>query len=84
VLPPKSPKLNASVERAQGTHTEEFYEVKDCPWTVAELNGMPRRWEHTYNCIRPRQSLGQKTPFRFLKDSGIIPVKNPSVSSHTY
>ena len=26
VLPPRSPKLNGSVERAQRTHTEEFYE----------------------------------------------------------
>ena len=31
VLPPKSPKLNGCVERAQRTHTEEFYEVNDCP-----------------------------------------------------
>ena len=27
VLPPKSPKLNGHVERANRTHTEEFYEV---------------------------------------------------------
>ena len=27
VLPPRSPKLNECVERAQRTHTEEFYEV---------------------------------------------------------
>jgi len=26
VLPPRSPKLNGHVERAQRTHTEEFYE----------------------------------------------------------
>ena len=26
-LPPRSPKLNGAVERAQRTHTEEFYEV---------------------------------------------------------
>ena len=29
VLPPRSPKLNGCVERAQRTHTEEFYEVND-------------------------------------------------------
>jgi len=33
VLPPKSPKLNGCVERAQRTHTEEFYEVSECSWT---------------------------------------------------
>jgi len=38
VLPPRSPKLNGSVERAQRTHTEEFYEVWDLPWTVGPLN----------------------------------------------
>ena len=31
VLPPRSPKLNGAVERAQRTHTEEFYEVNDFP-----------------------------------------------------
>jgi putative transposase len=31
VLPPRSPKLHGSVERANRTHTEEFYEVTDAP-----------------------------------------------------
>ena len=31
VLPPRSPKLNGCVERAQRTHTEEFYEVTPLP-----------------------------------------------------
>jgi hypothetical protein len=32
VLPPRSPKLNGAVERAQRSHTEEFYTVRasDC------------------------------------------------------
>jgi putative transposase len=29
VLPPRSPKLHAAVERANRTHTEEFYEITD-------------------------------------------------------
>jgi len=29
VLPPRSPKLNGQVERANRTHTEEFYEVEE-------------------------------------------------------
>lgn len=29
VLPPRTPKLNGHVERAQRTHTEEFYEVTE-------------------------------------------------------
>src|SRR6266508_1281913 len=36
-LPPRSPKLNGAVERAQRTHTEEFYECSFAAPTVAEL-----------------------------------------------
>lgn len=83
-MPTRSPKLNGCVERANRTHTEEFYEVYDCPWTVSELNEQLIRWEHTYNCIRPRQSLGQKTPLQFLKGSGIINTNYPSALSHMW
>jgi len=38
VLPPRSPKLNGHVERAQRTHTEEFYEVTDTDFNILELN----------------------------------------------
>ena len=37
-LPPRSPKLNGHVERAQRTHTEEFSEVTDCCFEIPELN----------------------------------------------
>lgn len=83
VLPPKSPKLNGSVQRAQRTHTEEFYEVHDCPWTVDEINKDLLHWEWTYNCIRPHQALGYRTPLQFLKTKGIIRIRYPSnVPSH--
>jgi putative transposase len=78
VLPPKSPKLNGSVERAQRTHTEEFYEVYECSWTVPELNQELRQWERIYNCVRPHQALGYKTPLQFLKDNGIVDATYPS------
>ena len=81
VLPPRSPKLNGSVERAQRTHTEEFYQVYDCPWTVAELNTELKNWEYTYNCLRPHQALHYKTPLQFLKDNGIV-VNYPPPQSH--
>jgi putative transposase len=81
VLPPRSPKLNGSVERAQRTHTEEFYQVYDCPWTVAELNTELKNWEYTYNCLRPHQALKYKTPLQFLKDNGIV-VTYPPPQSH--
>lgn len=67
VLPPRSPKLNGHVERAQRTHTEEFYEVYDLSWTVNELNEQLREWERVYNEVRPHQSLGYLTPAQWLE-----------------
>jgi putative transposase len=37
VLPPRSPKLNGAVERANRTHTEEFYQVTLCPLEMKKL-----------------------------------------------
>ena len=48
VLPPHSPKLNGHVERAQPTHTEEFYELTGTAFDLAELNKALRKWEHIY------------------------------------
>lgn len=69
VLPPRSPKLNGHVERAQRTHTEEFYELYDGDVDIGPLNQALRVWERTYNTIRPHQSLGYLTPERFLLQS---------------
>lgn len=66
VLPPRSPKLNGAVERAQRTHTEEFYEVTPCSWQVAPLNQELIGWERIYNTVRPHQSLGYRTPQQFV------------------
>ena len=67
VLPPRSPKLNGAVERAQRTHTEEFYEVNDFPLEIAPLNQQLRLWKLTYNTVRPHQALGYLTPQQFLR-----------------
>jgi putative transposase len=67
VLPPKSPKLNAHVERSHRTHNEEFYQVQADSVEVARLNQQLRRWEHTYNHVRPHQSLAYLTPLEFLR-----------------
>ena len=45
VLPPRSPKLNGHVERAQRTHTEEFYEVTNTSFEIVELNKALLEWE---------------------------------------
>lgn len=66
VLPPRSPKLNGCVERAQRTHTEEFYEITDFSLDMVTLNQELLVWEHTYNTVRPHQALGYLTPHQFV------------------
>lgn len=66
VLPPRSPKLNGCVERANRTHAEEFYEVTDFSLDIPTLNQELLAWEHTYNTVRPHQALGYLTPFQFI------------------
>jgi len=68
VLPPRSPKLNGAVERAHRTHNEEFYQVIPESWSVPALNRQLQAWERTYNCVRPHQALGYRTPQQFLTD----------------
>ena len=70
-LPPRSPKLNGAVERANRTHTEEFYEVTDAEATLAGLRPALLGWETVYNTIRPHQALGYLTPAEYLASLGI-------------
>lgn len=72
VLPPRSPKLNGCVERANRTHTEEFYEVTAEEPELSTLVPALLAWEHTYNHVRPHQALGYLTPAEYLAslDSG--------------
>ena len=65
-LPPRSPKLNGRVERANRTFREEFYNCSEATPTVAGFKAGLLAWEHTYNHIRPHQALGYLTPAQFL------------------
>lgn len=65
VLPPRSPKLNGSVERANRTHNEEFYEVYEVSTNIQIHNEKLLRWEETYNYIRPHQALDYLTPAQY-------------------
>jgi len=67
VLPPRSPKLNGHVERAQRTHTEEFYEVTDISFDLPEINRALLKWEVVYDTVRPSQALGYLTPLEYLE-----------------
>jgi putative transposase len=79
VLPPRSPKLNGSVERAQRTHTEEFYEIYQGTLQIPSLNRALKKWEDTYNQIRPHQSLHYLTPSQYLQAH---PPPQPSPFPH--
>lgn len=66
VLPPRSPKLNGRVERANGTSRREFWELYDGDLDLPPLQAALRAWEHAYNHLRPHQALGYQTPAEFL------------------
>jgi transposase InsO family protein len=69
VLPPRSPKLNGRVERAQRTHKEEFYQLVDPPDSLADLRAQLLKQEQRYNTYRPHQALAYKTPQEWLRDN---------------
>jgi putative transposase len=71
VLPPRSPKLHGAVERANRTHTEEFYEVTDAEPDLEAFRTSLRAWETVYNTIRPHQALGYLTPAEYLASVGV-------------
>jgi len=81
VLPPRSPKLNGHVERAQRTHTEEFHDRYMGELDLGSLNQAMGQWEHVYNHIRPHYSLDLQTPAEYLArhHSAMAP---PPKSSH--
>jgi putative transposase len=72
VLPPRSPKLNGHVERANGTHTAEFWEVTDAEPELEPLRAALLAWETCYNTVRPHQALGYLTPAQWLERHGIL------------
>jgi putative transposase len=65
-LPPRSPKLHGTVERANRTHAEEFYEVTTAEPELEAFQEDLRAWETVYNTIRPHQALGYLTPAEYL------------------
>jgi putative transposase len=67
IIPPRTPKLQAYVERANRTHREEFYEVEDIGLGLEEHNQQLEQWDKTYNYIRPHQSLDYLTPAEYYQ-----------------
>ena len=61
VLPPRSPKLNGPVERAQRTHTEEFYEVTDANFEIPGLNRALLKYEPVNYVVNQHTMLTIRT-----------------------
>ena len=67
-LPPKSPKLNAHVERVNRTWREDFYQVRDfAKHSIEQINRLIDTYAYEYNSERYHQSLNMKTPLDYLK-----------------
>ena len=67
VLRIRSLKPSGRVERAQRTHTEEYYETYDGDLDMASLKYPLRNWEKVYNTVRPHRSRGFLIPLQFLR-----------------
>ncbi len=80
VLPPKSPKLNGTVERMQETWRGEFYEMYELPDTVSGLRPYVQRFQDIYNTYRPHRSLKRKPPASYLRKLDPRVVLPPTVS----
>ncbi len=79
IIPPRTPKLQCFVERANRTHREEFYEVEDIGLHLVEHNRQLEEWDRTYNYIRPHQSLDYLTPAEYYQ-SWLRTADRPKVS----
>ncbi|MHB1949832.1 MAG: integrase core domain-containing protein [Gammaproteobacteria bacterium] len=69
VLPPKRPKYNGRVERANGIMRDEFYACYDIPSSLEAHNELIRRFEDHYNIRRPHSSLKGLTPLQYHKNT---------------
>ena len=67
VLPPRSPKFNAHIERGNGTVKYEFYYHYDGPPVLSIVNQRLQKFVEFYNTFRPHQSLHYKTPMEYYE-----------------
>lgn len=65
VLPPRCPKMNGFVERANETYRYEFWNVYEIPDSIEETRKLLKKYEYKYNCERMHQSLNYLTPMDY-------------------
>ena len=69
VLPPKSPKLNGCVERANGTSRYEFYPFYQGALTLKAINQKLTAYQHYYNYYRPHIALAWRHLWTTINNS---------------
>jgi putative transposase len=72
VLPPRSPKINGTVERSNGTYRYEFYAMQKQFKNLTHLNQLLIEFCLWYNEKRPHQHLNYSTPVRQLKERKVL------------
>jgi len=65
VLPPRSPKINGSVERSNRTVKEEFYSQYNSGYNLKIINYHLQNWLFYYNNRRPHTSLQCSPPLEY-------------------
>ena len=67
VLPPRKPKYNGCVERANGTSRAEFYNLYYGELTVKAINQALAEFQHDYNHYRPHDGIDLETPMAYYQ-----------------
>lgn len=68
MLPPKSPKYNVCVERANGRTRYDFYPFYEGALTIEPINLGLDDFESHYNEYRPHDSLDLATPLEYYEN----------------
>ena len=72
VTPPRSPQINGSVERCNGTVKYEFYSQYDKNDSTSTINDSLKHFMNIYNTYRPHRGLQGLTPMEYcLKKGGL-------------
>jgi len=69
VLPPRMPKMNAFVERGNGTVKYEFYKLYDKQNNLDSINCYLQKYAHFYNTFRPHRGLQERTSLEYYQST---------------
>ena len=82
-LPPRSPKLNGSVERNNGAWRYEFYATWDLPDNdLNRINRWVDAFADEFNNFRPHQALDNRTPAQYLQSPTANETPTDRPTSH--